>query len=122
MYNKEVKELEKVVGNYFQGIYQGDVSLLASAFHHETHLFGDINGTEYAKSLEDYLQGVKGRKSPQELGEAFKMSIIGIEVLGNVAIAKLHLPMLGFNYYDYLSLTKIDAKWKIVNKVFTHVA
>ncbi|WP_394329748.1 nuclear transport factor 2 family protein [Zunongwangia profunda] len=29
--------------------------------------------------------------------------------------------MLGFNYYDYLSLFKINGEWKIVNKLFTNV-
>ena len=55
------------------------------------------------------------------MGEEFKMKILGIEILGCVAIAKLHVPMLGYNYYDFLSLTLINGTWKIVNKVFTHV-
>jgi len=29
--------------------------------------------------------------------------------------------MLGYNYFDYLSLVKGDAGWKIVNKIFTHL-
>ena len=49
------------------------------------------------------------------------MKIIGIEVLGKIAIAKLHVPILGYNYYDYLSLNKIEEKWTIVGKVFTHI-
>jgi hypothetical protein len=29
--------------------------------------------------------------------------------------------MLGFNYYDFLSLLHLDGEWQIVCKVFTHV-
>jgi hypothetical protein len=31
------------------------------------------------------------------------------------------LPMLGYNYYDFLSLSKISGRWQIVNKLFTNV-
>jgi len=49
------------------------------------------------------------------------MKIIGVDIMGKIAMAKLHVPMLGYNYYDYLSLTKIENEWKIVAKIFTHV-
>ena len=76
----------------------------------------------YKKNKAEYIDGVKNRQSPNELDEVFKMETIGIEILGNVAMAKVHLPMLGYNYYDYLSLIKIDNDWKIVNKIFSNVA
>lgn len=121
MYDKHSKEVSSVITNYFNGIYNGDVSLLVEAFHPQALLFGDINGTPYFKSATDYIEGVKSRKSPQELGESFKMKIISIEIVSDNAIVKAHLPMLGYNYYDYLSLAKINNNWKIVNKLFTHV-
>ena len=77
--------------------------------------------TPYFKNLGEYLEGVKNRKCPKELGETFNMKVLSIEILGNNAIAKLHLPMLGFNYYDLMSLSNIDSKWVIVNKLFTNV-
>ena len=49
------------------------------------------------------------------------MKIIRIDIIDKIAIAKLHVPMLGYNYYDYLSLSKIDSHWKIVNKLFVDV-
>ena len=49
------------------------------------------------------------------------MEILGIEIIGHVATAKVHVPMLGFNYYDFLSFSVVNGTWKIVNKVFTHV-
>ncbi len=49
------------------------------------------------------------------------MSIIGIEMHGRIAVTKLHAPMLGYNYYDYLSLFKIKDEWKIAHKLFTNV-
>lgn len=121
MYNDKANQISKVVKNYLDGVYYGNVKLLQNSFTENAFLFGDIKGDSYKKSLEEYLEGVKARKSPEELEEPYKMEILGIEVMGNVGVAKVHLPMLGFNYYDFLSLCLVDGEWKIVNKVFTHV-
>lgn len=121
MYQEKRIKIEETIKNYFEGIFYGDVQRLRHAFIPNVCLYGNIKGAEYAKSLGEYLEGVQNRKSPHDLGEVFKMKIIGIEVLGNVAMVKLHVPMLGYNYYDFLSLCLIDQEWKVVNKLFTHV-
>jgi hypothetical protein len=61
------------------------------------------------------------RKSPKELNETFRMEIIAVEIINSIAIAKVHLPMFEFNYYDLLSLNKVDGEWVIVNKLLTHI-
>ncbi|MNL80100.1 putative lumazine-binding protein [compost metagenome] len=83
---------------------------------------GDVNGQAYFKTLDQYLDGVRNRKSPFELGESFRMEIMSIEVINQIAVAKVRLPMFEFNYHDLLSLTKVDGKWLIVNKLLTNVA
>ncbi|MGG8495390.1 nuclear transport factor 2 family protein [Tenacibaculum sp. TC6] len=122
MYQEHLKEIEQVITNYFEGIFYGDVTKLATCFQHQTPIYGDIKGSEYVKLSEDYLEGVANRQAPHDLNESFNMKIIGIDIMGTIAMAKLHVPMLGYNYYDYLSLTKINNEWKIVAKIFTHVA
>src|SRR5687768_7796534 len=121
MYTKETTEIQSLIDDYFKGIFRGDVEKLRLAFHPQCLLFGDINGQPYFKNVDEYLEGVRNRKSPHEQGENFSMEILGIEISGNNAIAKLHLPMLGYNYYDFLSLSKIAGRWQIVNKLFTNV-
>jgi len=106
---------------YFNGIYTGDVTALKSIFHPQALIAGDINGQPYFKTLDQYLEGVKNRKSPKELGEAFKMKIISLEIINNTAVAKTQVPIFEYNYYDQLSLVIIDGKWVIVNKLLTHV-
>lgn len=121
MYQNEIKAIEQLINNYFQGIFRGDIALLGQCFQDNTLIYGDIKGKDYLKNVPDYLEGVQNRKSPEELKESFGMKIIGIDIMGKIAMAKLHVPMLGYNYYDYLSLFKIKGDWKIVNKIFTHV-
>lgn len=120
MYQENIREIESIINNYFEGIFHGDVSKLENCFHKNVVIYGDIKGVEYLKSVKEYLAGVKNRQSPKDLNEVFKMKIIGIDIMGKIAMAKLHVPMLGYNYYDYLSLVKINNNWKIVNKLFTH--
>ena len=121
MYEEHIKAITKVIRDYFYGIYNGDVEKLQQSFTPEARLYGDVKGEEYARTLEEYLTGVRSRKSPSELNEKFGMEIISIEVVGNTAMAKAHLKMLDFNYYDFLSLCVVNKDWKIVNKLFSHV-
>lgn len=121
MYQDNIKEIENLINRYFGGIFYGNTSSLETCFSTNANIYGDINSREYSKTVDEYIETVKDRKSPNDLGEVLKMSIIGIDILGKIAMVKLHVPMLGFNYYDYLSLFKINDEWKIVNKLFINV-
>ncbi|WP_440066247.1 nuclear transport factor 2 family protein [Tenacibaculum discolor] len=121
MYKENITAIELLVTNYFEGIFYGDTQKLQACFHNNTPIYGDIKGADYFKSAEDYIEGVANRQSPNDLKESFNMKIIGVDIMGKTAMVKLHVPMLGYNYYDYLSLTKIENDWKIVAKIFTHV-
>lgn len=112
---------QALVNYYFQGIYKGDVESLEQVFHPETLLFGDVSGQPYAKTLAQYLDGVAHRTSPKDSGKPYETEIIQIDVINSIALAKVRLKMYEYNYYDFLSFHKIDEKWLIVNKLFTHV-
>ncbi len=116
-----MEEIENLIHTYFEGIFYGNTQQLKRCFSENAFIYGAINTCEYIKSAPEYMEIVRSRKSPNDLSESLKMSIIGIEILGKIAVAKLHVPMLGFNYYDYISLFKIHDEWKIVNKIYTHV-
>jgi len=120
-FGTEANAIQAVIADYFGGIFHGDVERLRRAFHPSASLHGDVNGQPYFRPLEDYLEAVRNRKSPHDLGETFRMCIISLECLNGIAVVRLHCPMLGMNYYDYLALNKIEGQWLIVNKLFTHV-
>jgi hypothetical protein len=107
---------------YFKGIYEGDVNILGSIFNKGTLLFGDVKGQPYAKTLDVYLDGVAHRESPKDSGKPFKGTIISIDVVNSIAVAKVHVKMYDFNYDEFLSFHKIDGKWLIVNKMISDVA
>jgi hypothetical protein len=107
---------------YLKGIYEGDIDLLRKVYHPGTLVFGDIKGVPYAKTLEQYLDGVKNRVSVKDYGKPFRGIINSIDVVNSIAVAKLHVKMYDFNYDEFLSFHKIDGKWFIVNKMLTDVA
>jgi hypothetical protein len=114
-------EISKVLETYFKGIYDGDAALLRTAFNPGTLLFGDVKGQPYAKTLDQYLDGVQNRKSPKDSGQPFKGEIKSIDIINSIAIAKVRVKMYEFNYYEFLSFHKINGRWLIVNKMITHV-
>lgn len=116
----ELAKINGLIQTYFEGIFSGDIKKLKSVFNQGALLFGDNNGKYYHKSVSDYLNDVKNRKSPKELGEVFNMKIEGIEIVGDQAVVKAKLPMLGYYYHDFLSLSKVNGDWVIVNKLFSN--
>lgn len=115
------RAIAAVLGDYFKGLYTGDTALLRTVFHPDAALFADLGGKAYHKSLDAYLDGVAQRASPASLGEPYRMKVLAIDVTHDIAMARVHVPALGFNYVNYLSLVRWQGRWVIVNKVFLDV-
>jgi hypothetical protein len=108
--------------HYFKGIYEGDIHALGNIFNPGTLLYGDVKGQPYAKTLEEYFDGVAHRQSPKDSGKPFKGTIISIDVINSIAVARVHVKMYDFNYDEFLSFHKIGNRWLIVNKMISDVA
>jgi hypothetical protein len=121
--NQDSLEISQALTDfYFKGIYEGDATLLDKVFYNETLLFGDVKGQPYAKTLNEYLDGVKNRASPKKSQKPFKGDILSINVINTIAIAGVKVKMYDFNYHEFLSFHKIDGTWLIVNKMITDVS
>ena len=107
---------------YFKGIYEGDINVLRQVYYPGTLLFGDIKGQPYAKTLDQYLDGVAHRQSPKDSGKPFKGTIVSINVINSIAVAKLHVKMYDFEYDEFISFHKFDNHWLIVNKMITDIS
>jgi hypothetical protein len=113
--------IEAIADAYLQGVFHGDTATLATLFEPSAQVYGQVNGQAYLKTIAAYLEGVAARQSPFSLGEPYRMRVLSIDRLANIATVKLYSPMLGFNYHLYLTVRRIDGKWLIVNKTFTHI-
>ncbi|MET0637308.1 MAG: nuclear transport factor 2 family protein [Chitinophagaceae bacterium] len=119
--NGEETAIRKALEDYyFKGIYEGDTDLLRKVYAKKDILvFGDVDGQPYFKTIEQYLDGVKNRKSPKEQGSTFKPEIISIRQVNTIAVAELQVKMYQFDYHEFLSFHKLDGSWVIVNKMLT---
>ena len=106
---------------YFKGIFEGDIDILRPIYQPGALLSGDVKGQPYAKTLSEYLDGVKNRQSVKDSGKPFKGTILSIDVVNSIAVARLHVKMYDFNYDEFLSFHKVDQHWVIVNKMLTDV-
>lgn len=104
---------------YFRGIYEGNLDLLNQIYFKGTLLFGDVKRQPYAKTLAEYLDGVKNRQSPKDSGKPFEGNIISIRVINSVASIEVKVKMYDFNYHEFLSFHKLNDKWFIVNKMIS---
>lgn len=110
---------EACVETYFHGLYEGDVEALRRAFHPRARLTGVVQGKPYERALDDYLAAVAQRVSPKARGESRAMHVVGVDRVGHVASVRARVPMLGFDYVDFLSLVCEGGQWSIVHKNFT---
>jgi uncharacterized protein involved in tellurium resistance len=106
---------------YFKGIYEGDIDALGQIFNKSTLLFGDVKGEPYAKTLDQYLDGVKNRQSPKDSGKPFNGEILNIKVVNSIAVAEVRVKMYDFIYHEFLSFHKLNGRWLIVNKMISDV-
>src|ERR1700761_8179580 len=120
--NQDSLAITQALENYYcKGIYQGGIHILGNIFNPGTLLFGDVKGQPYAKTLDQYLDGVAHRQSPKDSGQPFKGDILSIAIVNSIAVAKVHVKMYEFNYEEFLSFHKIEGKWLIVNKMISDV-
>ncbi|MEM5313454.1 nuclear transport factor 2 family protein [Paraburkholderia sp. JHI869] len=114
-------EIIELVQRYFDATWRGDAEQLRTVFDPRAVVAGEVDGQPYYKTIDEYLAGVAKRKSPAELGEPVDTELLMLDVLENIATAKLHVRMLGFNYYNYFSIMRQHDKWLVITKTLTNV-
>jgi hypothetical protein len=103
---------------YLQSIYTGDQHSLRAVFHPQARIDDVTTGTFRSRDVDQYLQAVAARVSPQASGEAFRMSPRSIDVLGDMAIVTAELRFLGNHFVNVLSLLRCEGQWLITHKQF----
>jgi len=112
----EKEAIARTVQLYFEGMMERDRAKLEEAFHPEARLIGYRGENFTITSFEDWASGTaKGEKRDKN---QYQNQLLDIDLKGYTAIAKTELFWPGIYYFDYLTLMKIDGKWKIVHKTW----
>jgi hypothetical protein len=116
--NNHHQALLDLAEQYLLGIYEGNAAQLREVFHPAARVVDTVTGTFRSRSADEYIQGVATRQSPVAAGEAFTMSPMSIDVVGDMAVVTADLRFLGNHYINVLSWMRVDGRWLIVHKSF----
>ena len=106
-----------VINQYCEGLYLGDAKLLEDIFHQDAWL--KLPGKR--RSLSTWLEDVRQRQTPKDLGQAYDFKILSVDLVQDQAMVKLECPLFDFHYIDFLGLLKEEGQWRIVNKMYTDI-
>ena len=111
--------LVAVLGEYFDGIYHSDTSILRRVFHPGALYACPTGGTLLQLQMDAYFDVVDKRPAPAALGQARQDRILSIEFAGPVvAIARVDCAIAPKRFQDVLTFVCIDGRWQIMSKVF----
>ena len=107
-----------LANRYLRGIYEGDTQALHEVFHPNARVEDMVTGSFRSRSADEYIQAVGSRQSPSAAGEAFTMTPLSINGVGDMATLTAELRFLGNHFYNVLSLLRCDGRWLITHKLF----
>ena len=103
---------------YIDGSAQGDAAKLGEGFHPEAQMYGAVGDDRYDEPIAAYIKLMGD--SPG--GEALRARITSVVQAGDAATATVVEE--GFwgtlSFVTFLSLSRIEGRWRIVNKNFAH--
>ncbi len=117
--NDELASILKTANLYIDGVHNGDVEMLKSAFHPKAMMYGSSDNNNTIIEIEGLYSYVAANDAPVKTGEAHQCFITGIRYAGNAAIIEMvEESAHGFDYTNYFQLLKIDGTWLIVSKAY----
>ncbi len=112
-------EIVAALGDYFDGIYEGDVAKLRTVFHPAAHLYSATEGEVVDLPLDGYMELVGGREAPAASKAPRYDRVISIDLSGpKSALAKVELAIPPKYFTDYLTLLKANGRWQIISKTY----
>ncbi|WP_298539949.1 nuclear transport factor 2 family protein [uncultured Aquimarina sp.] len=111
-------QITETLLDYIEGTANGKPERIKNAFHKDLNLYSITNDTLSIRSGKKYISYFKEGQKRDRVGK-----IISIDVVNNAAIAKVEIdvPTRKRLYTDYMMLLKVEGKWKIIHKSYTHV-
>ena len=112
-------DITDTLRDYFDGIYQSSEEKLRRAFHADAHVYSVTDGALVDFDLDAFVARVNGRESAQSQNAPRTDRIVAIDFSGpNSALAKVELSIPGIDFVDFLSLMRIDERWRIIAKTY----
>jgi len=118
----DFSDIEAVLWDYLDGLYEGDADRLANVFLPDANLYAvNAEGEVTILSRDTWLEVVRGRKSSKDSGYPSTNQVVWIDVTGTTAVARVLCSFPPNGFTDTLCLLKTAGGWKIIAKTY-HVS
>ncbi|MEN2987213.1 nuclear transport factor 2 family protein [Tistrella sp. BH-R2-4] len=119
MTNDTFEQLNQVIQDYFDALYDCDVGKLQHVFHPRA-IYATADETPFLyRTMDEYFPVVAARQSPASRGERRRDHIDGIDLAGdNTAVARVRCSIGSRDFVDFLTFVRVDGTWRIIAKVF----
>jgi len=105
------------IEQYFRGHATGNAAEMRKAFLPTAHIEGIRNGQFTSWTAEAYSSRFTGKPAADEASR--KRTIDSVHVSGTAAMVRATLVHGPTTFTDYFVLLKVNAEWKIANKVYS---
>lgn len=112
-------DIDKVLQEYFDGLYHGDTDRLTRVFHARAMYATATDGTLTRLTMDEYLPIVAARPAPASRGEPRRDGVVSVQLAGPVSASAVVTCAIGpKRFTDLLALVYLNGRWRIISKVF----
>ena len=112
-------EVVRALDDYFDGLHFSDTARLRRVFHPAAMYACATDGNLQLRTMDEYWPIVDARPSPASRGEARRDRVVSVEFAGPVtAFARVECAIAPKAFVDFLTLVRLDGRWRILAKVF----
>jgi hypothetical protein len=113
-------QIEEVLQKYGQGTHNGDGAMLKEAFHPQATIAGYYEGHLILDTRDEFVKAIESMPIPATQDEPYKKETTSVEIAGEAALATMRELYQGLIFTNYFTLLKVDGRWSIINKAFSH--
>ena len=115
----DLNDVAATLGDYFDGIHESSEEKLRRAFHPIAHVYSMSDGVVADLNLDAFVARVTSRESAASQNEPRTDRIVSVDFSGpDEALAKVELSIPGIDFVDFLSLMRVDGRWRIIAKTY----
>ena len=114
-----LNDVTDTLSDYFDGVHESSEEKLRRAFHPLAHVYSMSEGAVADLDLDAFVARVTSRQSAASQNEPRTDRIVAVDFSGpDSALAKVELSIPGIDFVDFLSLMRVDGRWRIIAKTY----
>jgi hypothetical protein len=120
--SEDEQGIRQAVQYYFDGGRNADSATMGKGFEQTVaHMIYVRDNKLNDVPIPDFLARIHNQRTPEFKPDSNQRRVVSVDFAGTSGIAKLETITPQFVVVDYMSLVKVDGRWKIVNKIFDRV-